>query len=59
LPVIAGFRVRGEAKNCEKLGSWANAVLASVPYIVTVKSSLFIYRKIRRWKLQQLPEVLK
>jgi hypothetical protein len=42
---MAGFNVRGDAKNWEKFGSCANAVLASVPYIVTVKSSLFITEK--------------
>jgi hypothetical protein len=42
---MAGFKVRGDAKNWEKLGSCADASLASVPYIATVKSSLFIAEK--------------
>src|SRR5690606_1946115 len=42
LPVIAGLRVMGEAKNWEKLGSWAVVIVARKQQSARVDSSFFI-----------------
>jgi hypothetical protein len=45
LPVNAGFKVSGEAKNCEKLGSCANETETIPENKNRVKRSFFITNK--------------
>jgi hypothetical protein len=53
LPVRAGLSVSGEAKNCEKFGSWADAKRVVPSSNTKQKSFLIISYKL---KLQIKPE---